>query len=156
MIFDLGDEDLPGTADDKVHAFGCALRYLRRQISVNSLFLRLSYYCFRSSAQLADFAAGLSNIKVQEGLIIAGDEKVLDMSLGEFPSQLGMNMMPMYSQFQAYTPEIPFSPGAFLFQYVPEEHVDKAADLQHQYLAIDQTALSQARAIIDAELTKYP
>ncbi len=155
VIFDLGDQDLPGAAEDKVHAFGCALRYLRCQLTINSLFLRLSYYNFRSNAQLTDFAAGLSNIKVQEGLIIAGDEKLLDMNLGEFPTQLGMNMMPMYSLFQPYNPEIPFSAGAFLYQYVPEKHVDKTTDLQHQYIAVDQTALSQARAAIDADLTIY-
>ena len=144
MVFDLGDEELPNCAYDRVDAFGCALRNLRSPITVNSLHLRLAYYTFANSTQLSDLASALSKIKVQEKLIITGDEGVLDMSFGELPSKLGMGTMPVYSRFEAYHPEIQYSPGSFFHQYIPEKQVGEDTESEVKHLAAILTPLSEA------------
>ena len=128
MIFDVGDDRLPGHAYEKIHAFGCALRHLRSQILVKSLHIKLGYYAFRNNAQLSDFASALNKITDLENLTITGDEKVLDMRLGDLPSKLGMDMMPVYSLFQAYDTGIQYSPGSFLFKYIPEKQIGEDTD----------------------------
>ena len=152
MTFDIGDDELPGVAEDRVYAFGCALRYLRSQIIVNSLHLRFAFYTFRSSAQLSDFASGLSKIKVQERLSITGDEQILNMSIREIPAMLRMNRMPAYSQFSAYTPDGKCSPGLFFHLYVPEIRFDKVSDPQQGDLVVTTTETSQAERAISAKL----
>lgn len=142
MVFDLVDEELPNCAYDRVDAFGCALRNLRSPVTVNSLNLRLAYYTFANSTQPSDLASALSKIKVQEKLIITGDEGVLDMSFGELPSKLGMGTMPVYSRFEAYHPEIQYSPGSFLHQYTPEKQVGEDIESEVKRLAAFQTPLS--------------
>lgn len=142
VVFDLGDKELPNCAYDRVDAFGCALRNLRSPITVNSLHLRLAYYTFANSTQLSDLASALSKIKVQEELIITGDEGVLDMSFGELPSKLGMGTMPVYSRFEAYHPEVQYSPGSFLHQYTPEKQVGEDTESGVKRLAAFQTPLS--------------
>ena len=154
MTFDLGDEELPGAAESRVYAFGLALKHLRSQIIVNTLHLKCNFFAFWSSAQLSDFAAGLSKIKVQESLIITGDEKILDLSFGEFPSKLGMNMMPLYTHFEAYQPEIQFSPGSFSHQYLPQNYVGKAPEPQQKYIIFDRSQVYSSEEESDDEHTR--
>lgn len=144
MIFNLGDEELPSYANDLVHAFGCALRYLRTEITIGSLHIGLAYHAFSHSAQLSGFASALSKIKVQNRLIILGDEKFLEMSFGDLATNLGMNVMPMYSHFQAYNPSVQHSPGWFHHEYVPNKHADKDAEPQHEHLVVNSTSTSEA------------
>ena len=153
VTFNLGDEYLPGFGADKVYSFGCAIRYLRHQIKVSSLHIKLAYYSFRNSAELSIFASTLSNIKVQEKFTIGGDEKVLDMSLGDFPATLGMGLMPVYSRFQAYNPRIRYSPGLFFHEYLPSRYFDQHTNLQHCHLVVDLTDLSQAEEAMRTQLT---
>lgn len=142
MVFNIEDKELPNCAYDRVDAFGYALRNLRSPITVNSLHLRLAYYTFANSTQLSDLASALSKIKVQEKLIVTGNEGVLDMSFGELPSKLGMGTMPVYSRFEAYHPEIQYSPGSFLHQYTPEKQVGEDTGSEVKRLAAFQTPLS--------------
>ena len=142
VVFDLGDEELPNCAYDKVDAFRYALRNLRSPITVNSLHLRLAYYTFANSTQLSDLASALSKIKVQEKLIISGDEGVVDMSFEELPSKLSMSTMPVYSRFDAYHPEIQNSRGSYLHQYIPENQVGEDTASEHKCLAAVRTLLS--------------
>ena len=142
MVFDVGDNRWPGHADEKIHAFGCALRHLRSQILVKSLHIRLAYHAFKDSAQLSDFASALNKTTVLENLTITGDEKVLDMSFGDLPSKLGMDMMPVYSLFQAYDSGIQYSPGSFLFQYSPGKRVGENTDPWRKHLITDPKHLS--------------
>lgn len=128
--FNLGDEELPDHGDDKAHAFGCALRYLRSEIMVSSLHIQLAYHTFTTSAQLSRFASALSKIKVQDEVTIAGDERYLDMSFGDIPSTLGMNAMPVYSRYEPYDPTIQYSPGCFHHRYELEKRDSK--DVGHQ------------------------
>lgn len=139
VVFDLEDKELPKCAYDRVDVFGCALWNLRSPIIVNSLHLRLA---FANSTQLSDLASALSKIKVQEKPIITGDEGVLDMSFGELPSKLGMGTVPEYSRFEAYHPEIQYSPGSFLHQYTPEKQVGEDTESEVKRLAAFQTPLS--------------
>ena len=146
MVFFLGDEDLPDLGADKTHAFGCALRYLRTEITVESLYMNLAMHTFRSSADLSWFATGLKNIKVQDKFTVVGDEKFLDMCFGDLPITLGMALMPVHSYFLAYNPFIRYPPGWFTHQYVPEEHAGKEAIPQHQDLASRKVLLGAAAA----------
>ena len=100
---------------------------------MNSLYIKLGYYSFRSSAQLSDFASALIKIKVQESLIITGDKQILDMGLEDLPRELGMNMLPMRSRFEAYTAEYQLF-GAFLHYYMPE----KLASEDTEILGVDR------------------
>lgn len=153
MVFDLGDWESNKYADDKLHAFGCALRYLRSEITVKSLHIRLAYHSFRVSAQLSDFASGLSKIKVQEEFTIEGDESILDFkSFGDFPSKLGMDMMPVYTDWRPYYPNIQYSLGSFVYRYLPAKRFGESTDLQHKYLDFDPTSLSEALKAIGAQL----
>ncbi len=134
--FHLGDEDLPDHGDDKVHAFGCALRHLRSEITISSLHIQLGYHAFSNSAQLSWFASTLDKIKVQDKVTFVGDERYLDMSFGCLPSSLGMNVMPVYARFEPYNPDVQYSPGWFNHQYQREKHIDKDAEPQRQYLVV--------------------
>ena len=135
MVFYLGDEDLPDLGADKTHAFGCTLRYLRSQITIESLYMNIAMHTFRGSADLSWFAAGLVNIKVQDKLTVIGDEKFLDMCFGDLPNTLGMALIPVHSYFLPYNPFIRYTPGWVTRQYVPEEHAVKEAISRHQDLA---------------------
>lgn len=137
VVFDLGDEDLPYTASDKLLAFGNALRYMRSPIIINVLHIKLAYHTFEDSAQLSHFAAALSVVKVKEKLVITGDEQVLDMSYEALPRKLGMYMLPVYSRFEAYSPELQYSPGWFLHQYEPAPQADEVDDPQQIHLIPD-------------------
>ena len=141
MVFYLGDEDLPDLGADKTHAFGCALRYLHSEITVESLFMNLAMHTFRHNAELSWFAGGLKNIKVQDKFTVVGDEKFLDMCFGDLPRTLGMASMPVYSYFLPYNPFIRYPPGWFTHQYVPEKHAGKEADSQHQDLLAGEKVL---------------
>ena len=129
MVFDVGDEDLPDSAQDKLHAFGCALRQLRSPIIINSLYIRFAYHSFRSSAQLSDFASTMNKIKVQESLIVSGDEHFLDINLEDLPRGLGMEVLPVYSRTSAAT---------FLHEYKPKMQAKEDTDI----LVADQTRVS--------------
>ena len=139
VVFNLGDDELPCAASDKILAFGNALRYIRSPIKINVLYIRLAYHTFENSAQLSHFAAALSVVKVKEKLVITGDEQVLDMSHEALPRKLGMYMLPVYSRFEAYDPELQYSPGWFLHQYEPEAQADDADDSQQTHLIPDVT-----------------
>lgn len=138
VVFDLGDDELPYAASDKILAFGNALRYIRSPIKINVLHIRLAYHTFKDSAQLSHFAAALSVVKVKK-LVITGDEQVLDMSYEALPRKLGMYMLPIYSRFEAYNPEFQHSPGWFLHQYEPEPQADEDDDPQQTHLMIDES-----------------
>ena len=47
------DEDLPDLGADKIHAFGCALRYLRTEIALESLNISLTFQAFSHNAKLS-------------------------------------------------------------------------------------------------------
>ena len=128
--FHLGDEDLPDHADDKVHAFGCALRHLRSEITISSLHIQLGYHAFSNSIALSWFASTLDKIKVQDKVTFAGDEKYLDMSFEDLPSSLGMNVMPVYTRFEPYDPNFEYSARWFNHRYEREKHFDKDAEPQ--------------------------
>ena len=153
VTFNLGDEELPGFGADTIQSFGLALRYLRRDIIISSLHINLAYFSFPHSAHLSAFVSTLSKIKVQEKLTIHGDEKVLDMTFGDFPEKFGMGMMPVYSRFQAYNPLIQYSPGSFYHEYLPAWHFDQYFNLQNANLIVDLTDLSQAEEATGAQLT---
>lgn len=138
VVFDLGDDELPYAASDKLLAFGNALRYIRSPIMINVLHIKLAYHTFEDSAQLSHFAAALSAVKVKEKLVITGDEQVLDMSYEALPRKLGMYMLPVYSQFEAYNPKLQYSSGWFLHQYEPEPQADE--DDPQQALLIPDVA----------------
>lgn len=121
--FNLGDDELPSDGENKAHAFGCALRYLRPELTISSLHISLAYHSFRNSAQLSVFASALRKLKVQDAFTIDGDEKYLEMSFGDLPSNLDMKLMPVNVKFTAYNPTIQYSPGRFLHRYEPEESV---------------------------------
>ena len=125
--FHLGDEHLPDHADDKVHAFGCALRHLRSEITISSLHIQLGYHTFSNSAQLSWFASTLDKIKVQDKVTFVGDESFLDLSFEDLPSSLGMNVTPVYTCFEPYNLEIEYSPCSFNRRYEREKHVDDDA-----------------------------
>ena len=125
VIFDVGEEEMPERAYDKVHAFRCALQYLRYPISINTLHMRFAYHSFRTSAQFSDFASALGMIKVQERLIITGDEKTLDMSIQDIPSKLGLDIEPTYSFYHPFDPYT-YSNGDFIQHYEPERQGCKA------------------------------
>ena len=144
MVFYLGDEDLPDLGADKTHAFGCALRSLRSEITVDSLYMNLAMHSFQTSADLSWFAAGLKNIKVQDKFTVVGDEKFLDMCFGDLPITLGMALMPVHSYFLAYNPFIRYPPGWFTQQYVLEEHAGKEAISHYQDLASRKVCLEAA------------
>ena len=118
VTFELGDEDLPDFAHDRIYAFGCALRQLRSPLIISSLHIKLGYYSFRTSTQLSDFASALSKVKVQGAVIVTGDKQVLDIGLEDLLGKLGMNVLPMHSRFEAYTVEFQLF-GAFLHHYIP-------------------------------------
>ena len=120
---------------------------------ISSLHIKLAYFSFPNSEQLSAFASTLSNIKVQEKLFIGGDEQVLDMSFGDIPKNLGMGMMPVCSRFEAYNPNIRYSPGAFSHEYLPARYFDQCADFQHGHLIVGSTNLSQAEEAVGAQLT---
>lgn len=151
VTFDLGDEQLPSYANDTVHAFGCALRYLRSNITISSLHIRLAYHTFNNSTGLSWFATALSKIKVQDKLTIIGDETYLDMSFGDLPSNLGMDVSPVYTHLQAYNPNIQYSPGWFLHQYVPKRRVGTNADTQDTHVVVDSKYLSEIAKAFDAQ-----
>lgn len=130
VVFELGDEELPNYAEDKVHVFGCVLRHLRSEIIVGSLQLKLAYHTFGTSSQLSIFASTLKKIKVQGKLTITGDERFLEMSFGDLPKSLGMDVMPVRSSFQAYNPEIQYSPGSFDYQYHGQKYLNKDTESQ--------------------------
>ena len=144
MVFYLGDEDLPDFGADKTHAFGCALRYLHSEITVELLYMHLAMHTFRHSAQLSWFATGLKNIKVQDKFTVVGDEKFLDMCFGDLPITVGMASMPVHSYFLPYNPFIRYPPGWFTHQYVPEKPAGKKADSQHQDLLAGRKVLWDA------------
>lgn len=148
----MGDEQLPSHSDTLVHAFGCALRFLRSDIIIGSLQINLAYHAFGNSAQLSGFASSLGKIKVQDELTVIGDEKFLDMSFGDLPSHLAMNMMPVYTHLQAYNTNIQYSPGWFKYQYKPENHVGKDAGPQHDNVLVNSTYSSEAGTAIRAQL----
>ncbi|KAL9130488.1 MAG: hypothetical protein Q9175_007012, partial [Cornicularia normoerica] len=64
VVFFLGDEQSPGYGADKVHAFGCALRYLWSEIAISSLKISLTFHAFGNSAQLSGFASALTPIPI--------------------------------------------------------------------------------------------
>ena len=128
MIFELGDEDLPDFAHDRIYAFGCALRQLRSPLIINSLHIKLGYYSFRSSAQLSDFASALSKIKVQGRVIVTGDKQILDIGIKDLPEKLGMNMLPIRSRFEAYTAEFQLF-GTFIHHYIPETQASEDTEV---------------------------
>ena len=150
VVFELGDEELPNCAEDRVHAFGCVLRYLRSDIIIGSLHLKLAYHTFGTSAQLSDFASTLKKIKVQHELTITGDKKFLEMSFGDLPKSLDMPPMPLRSSFKAYDPSCQYSPGSFDYQYHAQEDLDKDAEDQRGLSVAESTDLSEARDIIGA------
>ena len=117
-VFELGDDDLPYSAHDRIYAFGCALRQLRSPLIINSLHVRLGYYSFNSSAELSDFASALSKIKVQRRVIVTGDKQILDIGLEDLPRKLGMTTLPICSRFEAYTVDFQLF-GAFVHYYIP-------------------------------------
>ena len=88
MKLNLGDEKLPG--------------HLRSELTISSLHISLAYHSFINSAQLSVFASTLRKLKVQDEFTIDGDEKYLEMSFGDLPARLGMNLMPVHIQSQAY------------------------------------------------------
>ncbi|CAF9906144.1 hypothetical protein IMSHALPRED_004100 [Imshaugia aleurites] len=151
-VFDLGDEDLPGYGNDQVYAFGCALRHLRSGIVINSLHLNLAYHTFGNSAQLSSFASALSKIKVQDKVTITGDEKFLDMCLGDIPITLGMHMLPMHSKFQAYRRDMQYSPGWFLYQYVPERRVGKDPEHFLKSFFVNLAYLAEVERRVEAKI----
>ena len=61
-------------------------------------------------------------------------------------------MIPAYSPFQAYDPEIQYSPGSFLHQYVPEKHVSKEAEIQHEHIIDISPRQSQAGKAFGTQL----
>ena len=144
VVFELGDEELPNHAEDRVHAFGCVIRHLRSEIIIGSLHLKLAYHTFGTSAQLSVFASTLSKIKVQDQLTITGDEMFLEMSFGDLPKSLGMDVMPIRSSFQAYHPEVQYSPGWFNYQYRPQKYLNKDAESQDQHRVAESSELSEA------------
>ena len=144
VVFELGDEELPNYAEDKVHAFGCVLRYLRSEIIISSLHVKLAYHTFGNSAQLSDFASTLSKIKVQHELTIIGDERFLDMSFGDLPKSLEVDAMPFRSSFEAYNPSVQYSPGSFHYQYKAQKYLDKDAESQYGHPVPESTNLSKA------------
>ena len=150
VVFELGDEDLPNSAEDRVHAFGCVLRYLRSDIIIGSLHLKLLYHTFGTSAQLSYFASTLKHIKVQHELIITGDEKFLEMSFGDLPKSLNMPAMPLRSSFKAYDPSVRYSPGSFDYQYHAQEDLDNDAESQHGLSVAESTDLSEAGDVLGA------
>lgn len=143
---------MPNYSDDLVHAFGCALRFLRSEITIGSLQMNLAYHAFSNSAQLSGFASSLGKIKVQDELTVVGDEKFLEMSFGDLPSHLGMNMMPVSAHLQAYNANIRYSPGWFKHQYKPDKHISKDAGPQHDNVVVDMTSLSEAGKAIGTQL----
>lgn len=155
MVFELGDEELPNCAEDKVHAFGCVLRHLRSEIIIGSLHLKLAFHTFGTSTQLSTFASTLSKVKVQDNLTITGDERFLEMSFGDIPKSLGMDVMPVRSSFQAYNTEIQYSPGSFDYQYYGQKYVNKAKafdSVDHQYIVhefIDKEEDALKRDLLD-------
>ena len=104
---------------------------------MNSLYIELGYYSFRSNAQLSDFASALSKIKVQERVIITGDKQILDMGLEDLLRELGMNMLPMRSRFEACTAEYQLF-GTFLHYYMPEKLASEDTEIR----LVDQTRSS--------------
>lgn len=118
VTFALGDGDLPDLPNDRIYAFGCALRQLRSLLIINLLHIQLEYYSFRSSAQISDFASALSKIKVQGRVVVTGDKQILDMGIEELPRKLGMNMQPFHSRLEAYTAEFQLF-GVFSHHYLP-------------------------------------
>lgn len=151
-MFYLGDEDLPDLGADKTHAFGCALRYLRSKITVDSLYMNLAMHTFRNSADLSWFAAGLKNIKVQDKFTVVGDEKFLDMCFGDLPITLGMALMPVHSYFLAYNPFIKYPPGWFTHQYVLEAHASKDTITQHHQDLASRKVVLEAAAMFGEPL----
>ena len=144
VTFNLGDEQLPYSAVDKVLSFGNTLRHLRSPIIIDVLYLRLAYHTFKNSAQLSYFASALGMIKVENKLLVTSDEQVLGMGLGELPKKLGMDVLPVYSRFQAYNPEVQYSPGRFLHHYEPEKQASEDADPQQDHLIPNMTDWSCA------------
>ena len=132
--FNLGDEDLPDHGDDKAYAFGCALRHLRSEITTSSLHIQLGYHTFSTSAKLSSFASALKKIKVEDNVTIIGDERYLEMDFGDIPSSLGMNVMPVYSRFEPYDQNIPYSPGRFHHRYKLGKPESKDTGRQHECL----------------------
>lgn len=152
MVFELGDWELPNCAEDRVHAFGCVLRYLRSDIIICSLHLKLAYHTFGTSAQLSHFASTLKKIKVQHELTITGDEKLLEMSFGDLPKSLDMPAMPLRSSFTAYDPSCQYSPGSFDYQYHAQEDLDKDAEIQHGLSVAESTDVPEVGDISGALL----
>ena len=68
-----------------------------------------------------------------------GDEKFLEMRLGDLLHCLGINMMPVPSHLWAYNSNIQYSPSRSFSIYVPRKHVGKDADPQHEHLIVDST-----------------
>lgn len=139
MTFSLGDEHLPEYANDKLHAFGCALKYLRSEMIISSLNIKFAYHSFNNSAQLSGFASTLRMIKVQDKVIISGDENLLEMSFGDILSSLGMKTMPEESYYWPYDPATRYSPGYFIHKYVPTKLVDKDERPQHGNVVVGST-----------------
>lgn len=155
MVFVLGDEDLPNYADELIHAFGCALHYLRSEILVSSLHISLAFHTFSSAAQLSWFASALSKIKVQDKVTITGHEKFLDIAFMDLPINLGMHMMPAYANFWAYNPNDQYSTGWFLYHYVSEKHVSKDADPLHERFVVDIKYLMEVVKTYARQLGRY-
>lgn len=151
VAFYLGDEELPGDGHDKVYTFGCALRYLRPEIIIGSLHISFAYHTFCNSPQLSWYASALSNIKVEDKLTIAGDERFLKMGFEDLPHKLGMNTMPVYSLSQAYNPDNESSPCWFLLRYVPVGKQTKAQDKE----SIVDSTLSEAGKAFAAQLSGW-
>lgn len=139
---------MPGDAADRVYAFGCALRYLRPEIVIGSLYISLAYHTFHSNAQLSWFASALNKIEVEDKLTVAGDERFLKMDFEELPKNLGMDLMPVYSLSQAYNPLDETSPCWFLHRYVSSGKHTKAQDKG----SVDST-LSEAGKTFAAQLS---
>ena len=152
MTFNLGDEELPGEGESKTYAFGCALRYLRSEITISSLHINLAYHTFINSAQLSVFASAMRKLKVQDEFTITGDERYLEMSFGDLPGTLGMKLMPVHIEFQAYNPYIKYSPGWFLYQYSPEKPALSTADGPQKHLIVSLRYKSEAGKAVGGQL----
>ena len=68
---------------------------------------------------------------------MTGDKQILDIGLEDLLRKLGMNVLPMQSQFEAYIVEFQLF-GAFLHHYIPE----KLASENTKSVIVDRTRSS--------------
>lgn len=105
LILNIGDTwAMSRYAEGKMHAFACALKYLREPLNVKTLFINFKQACFVSPVADADtvlrwFSDCLVKLKVSKFFILQGLDIHLYLDIRQFAKKLGMKCQPITSTF---------------------------------------------------------